>query len=117
MASGRLGAVKPGVATYKTLYKPGVGVIATVNMAFCNQTAVADTFRLAIVQASGSDPTPAAGEFIAYDAAIPAKSDSAFGDRGMFGPYILNGNNNDQLVGYSANGGVSFVVTGDEGAV
>jgi hypothetical protein len=116
MASGRLGAVKPGAAAYKTLYKPS-GVVAVVSVSLCNQATSDDNFRLAVVQSASSDPTPAAAEFVAYDALVKAKGDTTFADRAMFGPYELNAANNDQLVGYSTNGNVSFVVTGDEGAV
>lgn len=115
MASGRVGAVKPSAAAYKTLYKP-TSAIAVVSVSFCNQAAADDNFRLAVVQSASADPTPAVAEFVAYGALVKASGDAGFGDRGMFGPYELNSANNDQLVGYSTGGNVSFVVTGDEGA-
>ena len=118
MASGRLGAVKPSAATSKTLYKPSIGVTAVVNVTFCNQSTSADAIRIAIVQASGSDPVPAAAEIcVAYDSLVAAKGDNGLKDRGMFGPYELNGNNNDQIVVYSTGGNIAFGCTGDEGAV
>lgn len=117
MASGRLGAVKPSAAAYKTLYKPAAGVVAVVSVAFCNQAASADVVRIAVAQSASSDPTPASTEFVAYGSSVSASGDLSFGDRAMFGPYELNGNNNDQIVVYSTGGNVSFVCTGDEGTV
>jgi hypothetical protein len=117
MASGRLGALKPSAAAYKTLYKPAAGVVAVVSISFCNQSASADTVRIAVAQSASTDPTPATTEFVAYGSSVAASGDSGFGDRAMFGPYELNGNNNDQIVVYSVGGNISFVCTGDEGAV
>ena len=114
MASGRLGAVKPAAATYKTLYKPTLA-IAVVSVSICNQAATDENFRLSVTQSASTDPTPAAQEFVAYGALVKASGDSGFADRAMFGPYELNSANNDQLVCYSVGGNVSFVVTGDEG--
>jgi len=116
MASGRVGAVKPGAAAYKTLYKPS-GVVAVVSVSLCNQAASDDNFRLAVVQSASTDPTPAVAEFVAYGSLIKTAGDTGFADRAMFGPFELNGANNDPLVGYSTGGNVSFVVTGDEGTV
>lgn len=118
MASGRLGAVKPGAAAYKTLYKPAAGTVAVVSVAFCNQsTGTQENIRLAVAQNAAADPTPAAAEFVAYGSVVTVSGDTDLKDRGMFGPFELNGSNNDQLVGYSTGGNVSFVVTGDEGTV
>lgn len=116
MASGRLGALKPSAASYKTLYKPAAGVVAVVAIHFCNQATSGDTMRVAVVQSGTSDPTPATTEFIAYGSAVAGSGDSAFGDRGMVGPIELNGSSNDQLVVYTVGGNVSFVCTGDEGS-
>lgn len=115
MASGRLGALKPAAATAKTLYKPGASVVAVVSVSLCNQAATDDNFRVAIVQSASTDPAPATTEYAAFDALIKASGDASFSDRAMFGPYELNGANNDQIVVRSTNGNVSFVVTGDEG--
>lgn len=115
MASGRLGAVKPSATTYTTLYKPGASVVAVVSFSICNQSATDDTFRVAVAQSASSNPTPAATEFAVYDSTIKGKGDASFGDRAMFGPYELNGANNDQIVVYSTNGTLSYVCTGDEG--
>jgi hypothetical protein len=115
MASGRLGALKPAGATAKTLYKPGAAVVAVVSVSLCNQAASDDTFRIAIVQSAATDPAPATTEYAAFDSLIKAAGDTTFADRAMFGPYELNGANNDQIVVRSTNGNVSFVVTGDEG--
>jgi hypothetical protein len=114
MASGRVGALKPAAATYKTLYKPTSGV-GVCSVSLCNQAATDDNFRLAVVQSASADPTPASTEFVAYGSLIKASGDASFSDRAMFGPYELNSANNDQLVCYSTNGNVSFVCTGDEG--
>lgn len=116
MASGRVGALKPAATTYKTLYKPS-GVVAVVSVSLCNQAAADDNFRLAVVQSAGTDPTPTSAEFVAYGSLIKAAGDTSLGDRAMFGPYELNSANDDQLVVYSTGGNVSFVATGDEGAV
>ncbi len=114
MASGRLGAVKSAATTYKTLYKPS-GCVAVVSVSMCNQAAIDDAVRLAVVQSASTDPTPAVAEFVAYASLIKASGDQSFGDRAMFGPYELNSANNDQLVVYLTGGNVSFVATGDEG--
>lgn len=112
--SGRLGAIKPAATTYKTLYKPS-GAIAVVNVSFCNQAGTDDNIRIAVVQSSNADPTPASNEFVMYGSLVKASGDVGFADRGMAGPYELNNANNDQLVVYSTNGNISFVCTGDEG--
>lgn len=116
MASGRLGAVKPAAATYKTVYKPS-GVVAVVSVSLCNQTIADTNFRMAVTQNATIDQTPSTSDFVAYGSLIKASGDSGFADRAMFGPYELNSANGDQLVVYSTSGDVSFVVTGDEGAV
>src|SRR3954468_8246259 len=116
MASGRLGALKPGAAAYKTLYKPS-GVVAVCTLQMCNQGSSDDGVRVAIVQSASTDPTPASTEFILYDALIKAKGDTTFADKISSPAFELNAVNNDQIVVYSTNGNVSFVCTGDEGSV
>lgn len=123
MASGRLGALKPTAATWKTLYKPAAGVIAVVSVSFCDQATSDDLFRIAVMQNASADQIPASTELVAGSltagagALVKACGDAGYGDRGMCGPYELNGTNNDQIAVYSVNGNVSFVVTGDEGTV
>ena len=63
MASGRVGAVKPAAATYKTLYKP-TSAIAVVSVSICNQASTDDNIRLSVTQSASTDPTPATNEFI-----------------------------------------------------
>jgi hypothetical protein len=116
MASGRLGAVKPGATTYTTVYKPS-GVVAVCTVQACNQSASDDTIRIAITQSASSNPTPASTDFVLYDALIKAKGDTTFADKISSPAFELNAANNDQIVVYSTNGNVSFVCTGDEGAV
>ena len=80
-----------------------------------NQAGTDDNIRIAVVQSSNADPTPASNEFVMYGSLVKASGDVGFADRGMAGPYELNSANNDQLVVYSTNGNISFVCTGDEG--
>jgi hypothetical protein len=69
-----------------------------------------------VVQSASTDPVPATTEYVAFASLVKASADTTFADRAMFGPYELNGANNDQIVVKSTNGNVSFVCTGDEGA-
>lgn len=117
MASGIVGSIKPAAAVYKTAYKPASGVVAVVSVSLCCQASSNDSFRLGIVQSASTDPTPSVSEFVAYGSLIKASGDLNFADRAMFGPYELNGTNNNQIVVYSGHGDTSFVITGDEGSV
>jgi hypothetical protein len=116
MASGRLGALKPSAAAYKTLYKPS-SAVAVCNVQYCNQAATDDNVRIAVVQSASTDPTPASTEFIMYGRLVKASGDASLADVGSTANIELNSANNDQIVVYSTSGNVSFVCTGDEGAV
>ena len=117
MASGIVGSIKPSAAAYKTAYKPASGTVAVVSVSVCNQASSDDTFRMGIVISASTDPTPSISEFVAFSSLIKASGDTTFADRAMFGPYELNGTNNNQVVVYSGHGDTSFVITGDEGTV
>lgn len=116
MASGRLGAVKPGATTYTTLYKPS-GVVAVCTVQACNQSTSDDSIRIAVAQSASTNPTPASTEFVVYDGLIKAKGDTGFADKISSPAFELNAASNDQIVVYSTSGNVSFVCTGDEGSV
>lgn len=68
MASGRLGAADLAATTDTTLYTVATGKLASFNVNFCNRNSTAVTVRLALAAAG----TPTAGEYIEYEATIPA---------------------------------------------
>ena len=69
MANGRLGAADLAATTLTTLYGPvPAGKLATFNVNLCNRTAGSIAVRLALATTAA----PAAGEYIEYDAQIPA---------------------------------------------
>jgi hypothetical protein len=116
--TGRLGTVAPTAAAYKTLYKPGAGLVAGGIVIFiCNKAAADDTIRVAIVQSASADPTPAASEFILYDHVIKAKGDPNYADQIQITGICLANVNNDQIVVYSTTGTTTaFNATGIEEA-
>lgn len=67
MPSGILGAVDLAAATNTTLYTVPAGKVASLAMNFCNRGTASTTVRLAI----GSSATPAATDWLIYDAVIP----------------------------------------------
>jgi hypothetical protein len=68
MASGTLGQASLTATTNTTLYTVPVGKVATFNINVCNTNASPVLIRLGICASS----SPAAGEYIEYEAAIPA---------------------------------------------
>lgn len=65
-----LGKADLAATTLTTIYTCGVGKVGTCNVSICNRNATAVTVRLAIAAAA----TPAASEWLEYDAAIAANS-------------------------------------------
>ncbi len=116
--TGRLGSQAPGATSYKTLYKPGTGLVAAGLVLFiCNKGSADDTVRVAIAQSASADPTPSASEFILYDHTIKAKGDPNFADQIQITGIALANANNDQIVVYSTTGTTTaFNVTGIEEA-
>lgn len=67
MASGKLGAAALAANTDTSIYTVPASTVATVNVNIVNTTSAAITVRLSIGAAS-----PAAQDYIEYDASIPA---------------------------------------------
>lgn len=120
--SGRLATIKPAAATWKTLIQPVTNVVVCY-VGLANQATTDDNFRIAVISNALADQTPNAQDLIAGSLTVGAGSlikacgDSSFMDKQWVGPIELNPANNDQIVVYSVNGNVSFVATGDAGAV
>lgn len=112
IGGGRLGALEPAATTYKTLYKPASGLLATVTATVCNRSAATRTIRIAQVQNASTDPTPADGEMKIYDRTLAAAGASDGKDVLQLGGLVLNGNNNDQLVIYAGGADVDFTCDG-----
>ncbi len=68
MTTGRLGIADLAATTDTTVYQVPVGKTASFNVNFCNRGSVVTTVRLSISSAA----TPTAGEYIEYEAQIPA---------------------------------------------
>jgi hypothetical protein len=69
MANGTLGQSLLTAATYTTVYTVPASAFATVNINFCSTNTIQDaTVRLAIA----ANATPVGGEFIEYEAYLPA---------------------------------------------
>lgn len=68
MASGRLGSIDLPSSINTTLYTVPASKIATFNVNVCNRGAAAVNMNLAI----SSTGTPSSGEYIEYNAVIPA---------------------------------------------
>lgn len=121
-AAGRLATIKPAAATWKTLIQP-VGNIVVCYVGICNQGATDDNFRVGVISNASADQASPAADLIAGSltagagSLVKACGDSSFMDKQWVGPIELNPANNDQIVVYSVNGNVSFVATGDAGAV
>lgn len=112
IGGGRLGAIEPAATTWKTLYKPASGLIATVTATVCNRSAGTRTIRIAQVQSASSDPTPGDGEMKIYDRTLQAAGNADGRDVLQFTGIMLNGSSNDQLVIYASGIDVDFTCDG-----
>lgn len=112
---GRLAAIEGTTTTWKTLYKPGTGVQATVNVKVCNRKASTRTFRIAQVQSASTDPTPGDGEMLTYDTTLQIAGDTDNRDKFTYSRICLNGDNNDQVVVYVSGDDVDFIADGVTG--
>ncbi len=111
-SGGRLGALEGTTTTWKTLYKPAGGVLATITVTACNRSASARTVRIAQVQSASTDPTPADGEMKIYDRSLSAAGDTAGKDVLQFTGMVLNGDSDDQVVVYVSGIDVDFTCDG-----
>jgi hypothetical protein len=102
MATGTLGQASLTATTNTTIYTVPVGKTATFNVSICNTNASAVTVRLAICATS----TPAAGEYLEYDATIPAN--------GVLERTGLVASASKLIVGYANTANVNFNVFGYE---
>jgi hypothetical protein len=109
---GVLGGLEPAATTYKSLYRPGSGVLATVTVTACNRNASTRTIRIAVAQSSSADPTPGDGTFKIYDRTLSAAGDSLGQDVLQITDIVLNGTNNDQVVVYTSGVDVDFTCDG-----
>lgn len=112
VSGGRLGAIEGTTTTYKTLYKPASGTLATVSVQVCNRFAGTRTIRIALAQSASTDPTPGDGEFLVYDTVIQAAGDASDRDKLLLSGLVLFGTNNDQIVVYTSGIDVDFKVFG-----
>lgn len=112
ISGGRLGALEPAATTWKTLYKPANGLLATVTVTVCNRSASARTIRIAQVQSASSDPTPADGEMKMYDRPLAAAGDTQGRDVLQMSGIVLFGTNYDQVVVYASGVDVDFTCDG-----
>lgn len=100
-----LGQSNPAATTNTTVYTVTAGssaVISTINI--CNQSAVADTFRIAVVP---SGQSIAAKHYIAYNTSIPAYDSISL----TIGITMAAG---DTLIVYAGTATLSFNVFGSE---
>lgn len=68
MPTGRLGAATLAANTHTTVYAVPAGKTSALSINLCNTSSAAVTARIALAASA----TPANGEFIEYDAVIPA---------------------------------------------
>ncbi len=111
-SGGILGSIEGTTTTYKTLYKPASGVIATVMVTACNRSASTRTVRISITQDAASDPTPADGDMMIYDRILQAAGNVDGKDVLQLTGIVLNGTTNDQVVVYTSGIDVDFTATG-----
>jgi hypothetical protein len=70
MASGKLGSADLSAATDTLLYTVPASVTATVNIRIANRNSGSIKVRVAV----GSGASPAATDYLSYDATVPANS-------------------------------------------
>ena len=112
VSGGILGSIEGTTTTYKTLYKPASGVLATVTVNACNRSSSTRTIRISITQDAGSDPTPIDGDFLVHSTVLQAVGDPDNLDKLSFSGIVLNGTNDDQIVVYTTGDDVDFNVFG-----
>ena len=99
---GALGQGSPGAATLTDLYAVPVARHATVKVIACNRSA-ATTVRVSLAPTGGAD---AVSQYLVYDLALEANASQATAP--------VTCGETDVVRGWSANGAVSFTVTGIE---
>lgn len=102
MATGILGQSAPAATTNTTVYTVPSATVATFNISICNTSAVTIAVRVALA----STGTPAASEYIEYNAAIPP---SGVLERGG-----LVANAAENVVVYASASGLAVTVYGYE---
>ena len=111
-SGGVLGGIEGTTTTYKSLYRPAAGVIATVTVSACNRSASTRTIRIAVAQSASADPTPGDGTFKIYDRTLQAAGNANGLDILQYTGIVLNGSNNDQVVVYTSGIDVDFTCDG-----
>jgi hypothetical protein len=101
-----LGQVKPASGVDTTLYAVPALTQANVNVFICNQSAVADSVRLAVTPSGGTYPSVDSVEYLLYDA--PVDGNACINVTGI----ALSAQ--DFITIYSTNGTCSFVAMGLE---
>ena len=102
MATGTLGQSSPSAVTNTTLYTVPSAKTATFNVSICNTNGSPVTVRLGVCATS----TPAAGEYLEYDAIIPPN--------GVLERGGIVAGANKLVVGYASTTNVNFNVYGYE---
>lgn len=111
-SGGILGGLEPAATTYKSLYRPASGVLATVTVTACNRSASTRTIRIAAAASASADPTPGDGTFKIYDRQLAAAGDPDGKDVLQIAGIVLLGTNNDQVVVYASGIDVDFTCDG-----
>lgn len=113
VSGGILGGIEGTTTTYKSLYRPAAGVLATVAVRVCNRAAATRTFRIFVLQAAGADPTPTPdGQTLVYDTVLNPAGDVDDKDKFEYSGIVLQGSNNDQIVVYVSGVDVDFTCQG-----
>lgn len=102
MATGILGQSAPSATTNTTVYTVPVATVATFNISVCNRSASTISVRVALAGTG----TPAASEYIEYDAPIPPY--------GVLERGGLVANAAENVVVYASAAGLSVTVYGYE---
>ena len=111
-SGGVLGGLEPAATTYKSLYRPAVGVLATVTVTACNRSASSRTIRIAVRSENAVDPTPGDGNFKIYNRTLAAAGDADGKDVLQISGIVLFGTNYDQVVVYASGVDVDFSCDG-----
>lgn len=111
--SGILGSLEPAASTWKTLYKPGSGIIASCDVAMYNRASASRTVDVALVQDASTDPTPGDGTRF-KTLTLEATGDSNNKDGATVTGITLDNAGNDQIVIRASGIDVDFVCAGIE---
>lgn len=115
--SGILGTpIQPAATTWKTLYAPASGLMASVNVFVSNTSATDGKFRIAVSKVATVDATPGSAEVICTDRICKAKSDVGLASEAQFTGIVVSFG--QQIEVYSVNGtDLNFLATGVEKAI